>query len=86
MPAVIGTPELEIEYVEIRDLTIERPQPRGARPGFWRMLAHGITTYLTLMPRERHAPPCSAPHPFETSMDRLVREDPSLSIYALALI
>jgi hypothetical protein len=89
MPAVIETHELEIEYVETHDLTIEtleRPQPRGVRPGFWRTLAHGITTYLTPTPRERHAPVCGVRRPFETPMDRLVREHPSLATYALAII
>jgi hypothetical protein len=86
MPVVIDTPELEIEHVETHDLTIEMPQTRRARPGFWRSLAHGITTYLTPTPREWHAPACSVRRPFETPMDRLVREHPSLSIYALATV
>ena len=87
MPSVMDAPELATEYVEPYDLTIEtiaRPAPRGVRPGFWRTLAHGITTYLTPTPRERHAPVCSIPRPFETPMDRLVREHPSLATYALA--
>ena len=86
MPAVIDTPELEIEHVETYDLTIETPQTRRARPGFWRSLAHGIVTYLTPTPRERHAPSCSVYHPGETPLDRLVREHPSLSVYALAIV
>ena len=91
MPAVIETHELEIEieYVETHDLTIEtieRPQPRQTRPGFWRMLMHGISTYLTSLRRERHAPVCRVSRPFETPMDRLVREHPYLAIYALAII
>ena len=86
MPVVIDTPELEIEHVETHDLTIEMPQTRRARPGFWRSLAHGITTYLTPTPREWHAPSCSAHRPGETALDRLVREHPSLSVYALAMV
>ena len=86
MSTVIDTPELEIEYVETHDLTIERPQPRRARPGFWRTLAQGITKHLTPTPRERHAPLYRVHHQFETPMDRFVREYPSLSVYALALI
>src|SRR5262245_8240396 len=86
MPAVIDTPELELEHVETHDLTIEMPQTRRARPGFWRCLAHGITAYLTPTPREWHAPSCCVHHPFETPMDRLVREHPSLSVYALAVV
>ena len=86
MPAVIDTPELEIEHVETHALTIEMPQTRGVRPGFWRSLAHGITTYLTPRPREWHAPSCSVRRPFETPIDRLVREHPSLSAYALAIV
>jgi len=86
MPAVMDTHELELKHVETHDLTIEMPQTRKARPGFWRSLARGITTYLTLKPRERRAPSCSAHRPFETPMDRLTREHPSLSAYALALV
>jgi hypothetical protein len=88
MPSVMDAPEM-IEYVETHDLTIEtleRPQVRRARPGFWRMLAHKITTHLSPLPREQHAPLCSAPRPFEAPMDRLVREHPSLAVYALALM
>jgi len=86
MPAVIDTLELEIEHVETHDLTIEMPQTRRARPGFWRSLVHGITTYLTPTPRQWQAPSCSVRHPFETPIDRLVREHPSLSVYALAIV
>ena len=86
MPAVIDTSELEIEHIETHDLTIEIPQIRRARPGFWRSLAHGITTYLTPTPRQWHAPSCSVCRPLETSIDRLVREHPSLSVYALAIV
>jgi len=87
MPAVIDTPELiEIEQIETPDLPIERPQPRQARPGFWRMLAHKITQNLTPMLREQHAPVYRAPRPFETPMDRFVREYPSIALYALAII
>ena len=86
MPAVIDTRELEIEHVETYDLTIEAPQTRRARPGFWRSLAHGIATYLAPAPREWHAPSCSAHRLGETPLDRLVREHPSLSVYALAIV
>ncbi len=88
MPSVIDTPELseQIEHVETYDFNIERPQPRQTRPGFWRMLMHGITTYLTPTSRERHAPVCHVSRPFETPMDRLVREHPSVATYALAII
>jgi len=86
MPAVIDTPELEIEHVETHDLTIETPQIRRARVGFWRSLAHGIVTYLTPTPRERQVPSCRACRPFETPLDQLVRDYPSLSVYALAIV
>ena len=84
MPPVIDTPN--DDQVEAHPLESERPQGRGARPGFWRSLAHGITMYLTPMPREWRAPSCSVRRPFETPMDRLVREHPSLSVYALAIV
>ena len=86
MPAIMDTHELEIEHVETHDLTIEMPQTRRARPGFWHSLMQGITVYLTAMPREKQAPACSVPRQFEAPMDRLIREHPSLSVYALALI
>jgi hypothetical protein len=93
MPTVIDTPERidDDEYVETHeftthDLTIERPQPRGTRPGFWRTLAHRITKRLTRTPRVRQTPLSSARQPFEAPMDRLVREHPWISILALAII
>jgi hypothetical protein len=86
MPAIIDTPELELEHVDTHDLTIEMPQTRRARPRFWRSLVHGITTYLTPTPPEWHTSSCSARRPFETPMDRLVREHPSLSVYSLAIV
>jgi hypothetical protein len=90
MPAVMDPPELD-EYVETPDFTIETPereqsQPRRVYPGFWRTLAHTIAAYLTPTPRQQHAPVCSVRQPFETPLDRLVREHPSLAVYALALI
>jgi hypothetical protein len=86
MFAVIDAPELEIEHVETYDLTIEMPQTHRARRGFWRSLAHGITRYLTSTARAWRAPSCSTCRPFETPMDRLVREHPSLAVYALAIV
>jgi hypothetical protein len=86
MSTVIDMPELEIEHVETDDHTIETPQTRRARPGFWRSLTHGIATYLTPTPREWHARSCSAHCSGETPLDRLVREYPSLSVYALAIV
>jgi len=88
MLSVLDTPKRTHydEHVETPDLTIERPQPRHTRPGFRRMLARGITTYLTQTPRVTQAPLCRAPRPFESPMDRLVREYPSLAPLALAII
>ncbi len=88
MPSVIDAPEL-IEYVETHDLsieTLERPQPRRARPGFWRTLAHGITQHFTDIAHERHAPSCSTYRPCEAPMDQLIREHPSLALLALSII
>jgi hypothetical protein len=81
MPPVIDTPNYD--HVEAHTRASERPQARGARPGGWRSLVHGLTTSLTPAPRARHAPSC---RPFETPMDRLVQEYPSLSLLALAII
>jgi hypothetical protein len=84
MPPVIDTPN--DDHIAAHTLERERLQARGARPRFWRSLAHGITTYLTPTPRKRHAPACSTCHRFETPMDRLVREYSALSLLALAII
>ncbi len=68
MPSVMDAPEL-IEYVETHDLsieTLERPQPRRARPGFWRTLAPKITRDLTPTLRQREALVCSASHALAT--------------------
>jgi hypothetical protein len=88
MPSVMDAPEL-VEYVEIHDLrieTLERPQPRRAHPGFWRTLAQTIARSFTPAPRQQHASSCHRHRPFETPMDRLVREHPFLATYALALL
>ena len=88
MPSVMDAPEL-MEYVETHALTLEtleRPQRRRARPGFWRTLAPKITQYLTPTLRQRDAPVCSASRPFETPLDRLAHEYPFLAAYALAII
>jgi hypothetical protein len=85
MPTVLDTPTV-LEHIETDNLPIERPPVRGARPGFWRTLAHGVMTYLTYTPRGRYAPAYRAPRSFETPMDRLVREYPSISVHALAII
>jgi hypothetical protein len=85
MPAGTDTPEL-VDSAEIHDLHREQPPARKARPGFWRTRAHKITRHLTLPPRERYAPVYRVPRPFESSMDRLVREYPPLSILAMAII
>jgi hypothetical protein len=84
MPPVIDTPN--DDHVDAPTRARERLQARGARPGFWRSLAHGITTSLTPTPHARPAPSCSTGRSFETPMDRLVREYSSLSLLALAII
>lgn len=90
MPAVIDTPERidleQIDDVEPCALTIEQPRTRLTRPGFWRMLAHRITTFLTPRSHTRHIPACHVSRPFEMPMDQLIRENPSLSMYALSMI
>ena len=81
MPPVIAL--LNNDHLEEHPFEKEQPQAREARPGFWRSLLHGMTIYLTPIPAERHAPAC---RPFQTPMDRLVQEDASLSLLALAII
>jgi hypothetical protein len=90
MPAVIDTPErLDLEQlddVKPDDLTIEWSLARPARPGFWRLLARKIAASLTPCSYARHTPTCHGKRPFEAPMDRLIRENPSLSVYALSMI
>jgi hypothetical protein len=81
MTPVIGTPNNA--HGEVHALERERPQSRRGHPGIWHSLAHGITSYLAPMPCTRHALAC---HPFESPMDRLVQESPSLSLLALAIL
>ena len=82
MPSFIGAPELEIEHIDTHDLTIEQPQPRRARAGFWRTLAHRIAEFFTPAPRKQFASSCHAPRPFETPADLLARQYPNLYIRA----
>ena len=42
MPPVIDTPN--DDHVEAHTLQRARPQARGARPGCWRSLVHGVAT------------------------------------------
>jgi hypothetical protein len=82
MPSTIDTPE-RVTPVGIYDLmreTLEQRESDRTYPGWWRTLVQRLMTSLTPAPRERHAPA------FETSLDRFVRENPSLSLYALSLI
>ena len=84
MLPVIDTPN--DDHVDAHTLERARPQARRTRPGFWRSLTHGLTTYLTPTPRERHVLHEGMCRPFETPMDRLVRESSSLSLLALTII
>jgi len=84
MPFVMDAPEL-VEYVETHDLhieTIERPQPRRARPGFWRTLVNKITAHRSPTPRKQSTSSCSLPRPFETPADQLARQYPTLYLRA----
>jgi len=84
MPSVMDAPELS-EYVETHDLTIEtleRPEPRRARRGFWRTLAHTLAGYCTPT-HQQYASSCHAPRPFETPADQLARQYPTLYLRAM---
>jgi hypothetical protein len=83
MPAGIETHAPASAPVEPSDLSREeRPQAHSAHPGFWPRLA----TYLTAMLRAQHGPVSRTHRPCEPPMDRLIRESPSLSVSALAII
>jgi hypothetical protein len=82
MPSAIDTPE-RVTSVGIYDLmkeTLEQRESGRTRSGLWHTLVQRLLTSLTPAQRECHA------MSFETAMDRFVREYPSLSLYALALI
>jgi hypothetical protein len=82
MPSVIETPE-RVTSGGIYDLmreTLEQRESGRTRLGWWRTLVQRLMTSLTPAQRERHV------MSFETAQDRFVREYPSLSLYALALI
>ena len=88
MPSILDDPELT-QRVTTHDCTIETSERRASRHkylGFWRTLAHRLRPSLTSFRRERHAPSCPVRHPFEAPMDRFARENPSLAMYALAMI
>jgi hypothetical protein len=81
MPSTIDSPK-RVTSVGIYDLmreTLERESGR-TRPGWWRTLVQRLMTSRTPSQRERHV------MSFETSLDRFVREYPSLSSYAFACI
>ena len=86
MPSVMDAPEL-IEYVETHELTthelaIEPPQPRGARPGFWRTLRQYVT--WPRLHRHHHMPSLGRVSDplIEAPIERLAREHPSLYLRA----
>jgi hypothetical protein len=88
MSSVMDAPT-SMEYVDTYDLTIEtmeRPPACRVHPGFWRTLAHGISTYLSALRRGRHPSSCRVSRPFEPSIDRFAQEYPSFALYALAMI
>ena len=86
MPALLDTHALiDLEDVETYDLPIDRPRTRSARPRFWRALAHRITTSLASRRRKRDVSVCPAHRPYDAPMDRFIRENPSLSLHALAV-
>ena len=85
MPSVLDVPELT-EHIETYELPIQKPRAHRARVGFWRLPVHWMTRHLTDAPHASQAPSCRTPHPFETPMDRLIREHPSVSLIALAIL
>ena len=86
MPSVLDVRKRidDDRYAETHELTKEPLQLCKARPGFWRMLGHRIARRLTRRSRKWHAPPDSTPRPSESAMDQITRENPWLSIIALA--
>ena len=80
MPSVLDTPELKPLARQINREPRARHVRGRTRPGWWRTLVQRMMTSLTPAGHECHGPA------FETALDRFVREYPSLSLYALALI
>jgi len=85
MPSVLDTP-IHMAPVETPHLPTARSQARHAPLEWLQTLAHRVAQSMIHLPRVRQAPSSEVRRPFETSMDRLAREYPALSVYALALI
>ena len=85
MPSVLDTPT-HIASVETPNLSAARSQARHAPLECLQTLMHRVARPMIHPPRAKQAPSGEVHRPFETSMDRLAREYPSLSVYALALM
>jgi hypothetical protein len=85
MSSVCATTELTT-HVETPAILTEPPQERSAHLGFWRTLVCRLTAHIPHAVHVRPAPMHMARRRFETPMDQLVVEHPSLSVYVLATI
>ena len=86
MPVVMDAPE-QLEHNETDNLTIEWSLAHPQRPGFWYTLLRRLSVSLTPKPYQKYAPlHQSAVHPGETCIDQFVREYPTLSPYAFAIL
>lgn len=85
MSSMLDAPT-SVEDFDLDELTTEPLPERGARVGFWRTLAQKLTFRRPLEPRARYTRAWSEPYAYDTPMNRMVREYPSLSVEALSII
>lgn len=85
MPAICATPAL-VQYVTTPANFSEQPQVRRVSRGFWRRLALKMSSHPEQTPQARYVPAYQVQRAFEAPLDRSMREHPSLSLYALAII
>jgi hypothetical protein len=90
MPSVLDAPAYSehsaTHALTTRELPKERHSIHTARSSCWRTLLHGLTKAFTSTPRAQQAPLGSMRRLYEAPMDQCIREHPSLSILALALV
>ena len=76
MPAVIEAPEV-VAYEE-QDFQEEQPQVCAAHPGFWHTMMQYVKRHRVHTSTGTPLSCQGSPHPVETPMERLARENPTL--------
>ena len=85
MPAICTTHEL-IERITTPEPLSPQPLVHGKALHALHALVHKVTSYLAYTPRAQYIPVGGSALTCEAPIDRLVREHPALSCYALAMV